>query len=375
VKRMTESSMRRWRGLFLRAGGAALGVLVLGAGCAQIIGIEETKVSASAGTGGMGGQTNNSPGGGGSTSNGGRGGSTAQQGGSGGAAGTGGAVGMGGTSTGACTNDEARCGAAGREQCVGGVWQAMACPVTQPACEGAGTCVLRGPVGVQVAVTLTTGFYIDATEVTFAQYTQFVLAKNGDVSGQPPECAWNTEYFAANRAPDADDLPIYDVDWCDARAYCEWAGKQLCGRIAGGAIPTADIFTATENQWFLACGGPSESPYFDTVNGNGECNAKSGFTDLAPVASIAPGSTVACQSSRYPGLFDMIGNVGEWVDSCTPAGDAGAEGGRDDVCLLLGGGIYSPEYYCDAAAYDARRDDVARSYGFRCCSGLTAITP
>ena len=69
----------------------------------------------------------------------------------------------------------------------------------------------------------------------------------------------------------------------------------------------------------------------------------------------------------FPGLFDMEGNVAEWVDGCD--GNTGAA----DVCYLMGGNIFDERSYCDEVYNDAedafRRDDTAVSFGFRCCSG------
>src|SRR5262245_62039398 len=42
---------------------------------------------------------------------------------------------------------------------------------------------------------------IDSTEITNAQYSAFLTSKNGDTSGQPPECSWNATYAPASMCP------------------------------------------------------------------------------------------------------------------------------------------------------------------------------
>src|SRR5262249_6416251 len=81
-------------------------------------------------------------------------------------------------------------------------------------------------------------FCIDATEVTNGAYKAF-LAASPDPSAQPAFCGWNTDYSPSSfYGPD--DHPVVYVDWCDAYAYCEAAGKRLCGAIGGGAVATAN---------------------------------------------------------------------------------------------------------------------------------------
>jgi sulfatase modifying factor 1 len=260
-------------------------------------------------------------------------------------------------SAGACPEAAARCTATGRELCSAGVWQAEACPLNAPACEGEGQCVVRGPALVNVGGS----FLIDATEVTVAQYGLFLAAKAGDVSGQRAACSWNQSYYDGPVPMDPDNFPQTSVDWCDATAYCAWAGEHLCGHIGGGPIARADIFDEALGQWFVACGGggfhPNSNP--DTP-GSPRCNSGSGA--LAPVASFA-----TCEGF-YPGVFDMEGNAAEWVDSC--AGGTGAS----DVCYLMGGGIFdNGSSYCDEVYGDEgepyHREDKAGAFGFRCCSG------
>ena len=257
----------------------------------------------------------------------------------------------------ACTEAATRCAATGREACSAGVWQVQACPASAPACEGAGQCVVRGPALVNVGGS----FFVDATEVTVAQYREFLAAKAGDVSGQSAACSWNQSYYDGPPAMDPDTFPMTSVDWCDASAYCAWAGEHLCGHIGGGPIARADIFEETLSQWYVACGGggvhSNNNP--DTLE-NPRCNSSSGV--LAPVASFA-----LCEG-YYPGVFDMEGNAAEWIDSCA------ADTGATDVCYLMGGGIFdNGRSYCDEVYGDEgepyHRADKAGAFGFRCCSG------
>jgi formylglycine-generating enzyme required for sulfatase activity len=82
------------------------------------------------------------------------------------------------------------------------------------------------------------------------------------------------------------------------------------------------------------------------------------------------GSLPLCVA-RYPGVFDLIGNAAEWVDSCRPQNDAGLDPtGKSDYCASVGGGIYgASRYYCDTVFRDVHRDLTNETFGFRCCAG------
>lgn len=358
---------------------ARVGALALsGFACAQIVGISDTDVTRDedaaavdmslAQGGGAGAGSAPSPGAAGSGALGapggaaGSGGSSAQPSVAGVGGGSGGMpmtmLGSAGTApvTPACTEQAARCGAAGREVCTAGVWQAQTCPPQTPTCEGEGQCIVRGPALISVGG----AFFIDATEVTVAQYRQFLTAKNGDMTGQIAACSWNQSYFE-EVAFEPDDEPIAMVDWCDANAYCDWAGKRLCGRVGGGALSTTELGEPALNQWYLACGGPNGNLY-STDAGDG-CNTSTGFRSVAPVASYPE-----CEG-YYPGLFDMRGNVWEWIDDCE------SSTGPDDICAPMGGSTIDNEtincsYSGDTTGDQAwRRSDRILYAGIRCCAG------
>ncbi len=283
----------------------------------------------SAGAGGLGGS-------GAAGAAGGAGGGAAGTSGMGGAAGASGTGGSGGTSA---------SGGTGGSGATGGAGGTGGCPTGVP-----------GPALVDV-----NGAYcMDATEVTNAQYKAF-LDTTPATSGQDAWCSWNTTYTPSTGWPAAgiESYPVAYVDWCDAYAYCSWAGKRLCGKIGGGANGYADFADATKSEWFNACsaGGAKTYPYGNTYDG-AKCNG----IDYGASAPIAVATAPGCEGG-YPGLHDMSGNVMEWEDSC-------AGTGATDWCRLRGGGTNggATGITCNLDQ-PFFRNYVASNIGFRCCSG------
>jgi formylglycine-generating enzyme len=202
-------------------------------------------------------------------------------------------------------------------------------------------------------------YLIDSTEVTFGQYRAFVAAVGGDAGTQPKICAGNTALGPEQIG--ADGEPVAGVDWCDARAYCAWAGKRLCGKVVDGGNPgplqIAEIGSPIVAQFTIACtnSGKQLYPYGPTeVPGN--CDIADAGGKRAPV-----GTFPKCVGG-YPGIHDMVGNVFEWIDLCFPQ-DAGPE-----MCILQGGAFTSPAGYDCTKAFSATIDFQNNDLGFRCCS-------
>jgi len=225
----------------------------------------------------------------------------------------------------------------------------------------------RGPGGIYIAAP-GGDFCIDATEVTNGAYRAFTLARpNWGATDQPAYCSWNTSLMPADPMwprPGEDRFPVA-VDWCDAWSYCNWAGKRLCGQIGGG--PIAEQFAAApdRSQWYRACAGSMSSPYpYGASYDPRRCNGVEFATPQAREVGIR-----SCEGS-YPGLFDMSGNLFEWIDACL------ALTGADDSCRMMGGGFSSPNYEltCDYRALNPRNHLVA-NIGFRCCADLAGPDP
>ena len=174
-----------------------------------------------------------------------------------------------------------------------------------------------------------------------ALYDIFVNDLATDPSqGQPPHCAWNTDYHQAYPWYDASDplleeRPVSVVDWCDALAFCKYWGKHLCGARGDGGALAMDA-QAKFSQWYTACtNGTSQAyPYGNVYNASacntGAANSGAGIAD--PV-----GKPSTCQGG-VPGLFDMSGNDQEWENAC----DDNAPDPSDDSCQLRGGTYFFP---------------------------------
>lgn len=148
-------------------------------------------------------------------------------------------------------------------------------------------------------------FYIDKYEVTNALYRACVEAG----SCQPPKKGnLNTRvgYFTKS---DFDNYPVVNVDWNMAKTYCEWRGAQL----------------PTEAEWEKAARGPDGRTYpwgedisCDDANYFG---CKGGTTS---VSSYEKGMSVY-------GVYDMAGNVYEWVSSLYMPYPYNSIDGREDL--------------------------------------------
>jgi formylglycine-generating enzyme required for sulfatase activity len=204
------------------------------------------------------------------------------------------------------------------------------------------------------------GYWIDKYEVTEAQYATF-LAANYATSAQIAECSWNGAFEPGNWAgATKPDHPVVSVDWCDAHAFCAWAGKRLCGNRAGGAVAFTDHAKAAHSQWYAACSsdGANLYPYAESAYDASACNGK----DYAAGTTLPVGSLAACTAGS-DGPMDMSGNVWEWEDSCSPDTNA-----QLDDCRLRGGSFRSVDgMRCNAGFYFQNRSFQDKAVGFRCC--------
>ena len=202
-------------------------------------------------------------------------------------------------------------------------------------------------------------YCIDMDEVTNAKYQLFITAKGTDTTGQPPACGWNVDYKPTGGIPTGKDKhPVVAVDWCDAYAYCAWAGKHLCGKIGGGATPSSSINDTTKDEWFNACssGGKQPFPYGSTFK-PAWCNDKGFLT--------TPGTAMVRQASGcvVNGIYDLSGNAYEWTNTCD------AETGKDDLCYRRGGS-WNNDLAADLMCTNNRtgkRSEFFSNLGFRCC--------
>lgn len=228
----------------------------------------------------------------------------------------------------------------------------------------------HGPRMVEVSAGGGVTYCIDATEVTNAQFDQFVRATDGGWpgdAGRPPLCYNRVDGTTCSPA-EADPVarpnhPVPCVIWCDAFAYCAWAGKRLCGRIGGGSLPADSQNEVGVAQWFHACssGGAHKWTFGDVYQKNA-CNDLSHSLLDASFEYTPVGSMPDCHppSPPYAPIVDMTGNVSEWEDSC----DAGQ-------CAFRGGDTHSnfPTDTCSNAGWATTMGSMfGHDHGFRCCA-------
>jgi len=161
----------------------------------------------------------------------------------------------------------------------------------------------------QHQVTIAKPFAVSKYELTFAAWD--ACAAEGD-------CAAHIDDSAFGRGR----RPAINVSWNDAQAYVAWLSKTSGKRYR--------LLSEAEYEYAARAGAQTAYPWGDAIGkDNADCNGcGSRWDDMetAPVGSFAP--------NRF-GLYDMIGNVYEWVEDCLHAEYRGAP--ADGSAWITGG--------------------------------------
>ncbi len=163
--------------------------------------------------------------------------------------------------------------------------------------------------------------------VTNKEYERFLAANSN---------AWKPEYWS-DRQFNQPRQPVVGVSWLEAKAYASWAGLHL----------------PSEAQWEYACRAGSKTRYCTgdsegDLNRTGWYNKNSGDR-LHPVGEKEPNAF---------GLYDMHGNVSEWVEddnhkdynNAPLDGSARIDNPRDTGRMLRGGAWDDTARDCRAAS-------------------------
>lgn len=137
-------------------------------------------------------------------------------------------------------------------------------------------------------VKLEKNFAIGITEVTFADYDKFTSDTGKDKIN---DLGWGR-----------DSKPVISISWNEAKEYLKWLSSQT----------GYNYRLPTETEWEFAVRGQTDSDYFwgnGLKAGSARCFGcdRSIFSETADVASYDPNEF---------GLYDMHGNVMEWVEDC-----------------------------------------------------------
>ena len=217
-------------------------------------------------------------------------------------------------------------------------------------------------------------FCMDATEVTVSEYRDCVERAGCPAGHAQPEWpgiakaereTWSA--FCNEPRKDRSDHPMNCVSFDDASAYCRWAGKRL----------------PTEEQWEYAARGTDgraypwghEGPTPRRLNACDEGCARAARRAADTIAPRLGGDDhweATSPVGAFPdgvspfGLFDMSGNVAEWVDA--PFCNYGQSACGSSARVVRGGSWMTdaPTAVRTTARAKASPESRLTDVGFRC---------
>ena len=176
----------------------------------------------------------------------------------------------------------------------------------------------------------------------------------GDTPYQPDDNNWHP--YDANREMYG-DRPVEGVDWCDAWAYCYYAGKDLCGDADGNPVDQSDPNWATSSEWYRAC--HADEPWPDAST----CFQGAGANDVDKSRDVDDGC-----DGKDGKLENMTSNVWEWENNCKTMGSDPAL----DECPFRGdpnpsNGAPAPCDWYNTSGSPRNAGNAGNHIGIRCC--------
>ncbi len=198
-------------------------------------------------------------------------------------------------------------------------------------------------------VVLTKGYWLYRTQVTVAQFRNFIAVSEYDYDMDKRKPSWGW----------IEDHPMVNVSWHDAEAYCKWAGTRL----------------PTEAEWERAAKGPegAKYPWGEDWDETKCQSSKKAYGDAKSTSRVG-------QFGEFGfGLCDTSGNVYEWCNDWydgnyyqTSPKENPENLNKGDTKSLRGGSWYNidPRIFRSSDRNRNLPDNRGDNYGFRCASNI-----